>query len=59
MVLKRFFEYLLFVAIALVLAGCGNAGDVLHSIDDLDDSRIAVLGHAVSDDDFEEMIKIN
>ena len=55
MVLKRFFEYLLFVAIALVLAGCGNAGDVLHSIDDLDDSRIAVLGHAVSDDDFEEM----
>ena len=55
MVLKKNLEYLLLVFAALVLAGCGNASGTLCSVDDLDGSRIAVLGHAVSDDNFEDM----
>lgn len=54
MVLKKSLEYLLFVLVALLLVGCENTDGVIYSIDDLDGSRIAVLDHAVSDNDFEE-----
>ena len=54
MVLKKFFEYLLFVFVALLLVGCGKTDALLYSVDDLDGSRIAVLDHAVSDNEFEE-----
>ena len=54
MVLKRYLEYLLFVLVTLLFTGCGGNNTVLHGIDDLDGSRIAVLSNAVSDEDFEE-----
>ena len=54
MVLKKIFEYLLFVFVALLLVGCGKTDALLYSVDDLDGSRIAVLDHAVSDNEFEE-----
>lgn len=54
MVVKRYLEYLLFVLMALLLVACGGNNTVLHGIDDLNGSRIAVLSNAVSDEDFEE-----
>ena len=54
MVVKRYLEYLLFVLMALLLVACGGNKTVLHGIDDLNGSRIAVLSNAVSDEDFEE-----
>lgn len=55
MILKKSLEYLLFALIALLLVGCANRDEVLYSVADLDGSRVAVLDHAVGDDDFEEL----
>ena len=52
--MKRYLEYLLFVLMALLLVACGGNKTVLHGIDDLNGSRIAVLSNAVSDKDFEK-----
>ena len=46
--------YMLFVLVALLFTACGGNGVVLHSVDDLDGSRIAVFGHPLSDKDIEE-----
>ena len=54
MVLKKCLECLLFVFAALLLVCCGDTDSLLYSVNDLDGSRIAVLNHAVSDNDFEE-----
>lgn len=54
MSLKRYFEYLLVALLTLAFTGCGNKAGILHTIDDLNGRHIAILNHAVSDEEFKE-----
>ena len=47
---------LLFVLLAIVIAGCGNRDVKLHTLADLEGSHVAVLGSAVSDKDFAKQL---
>ena len=55
MVLKRYITCLWFVLVTLLFTGCGGNDAVLNGVDDLAGSRIAVLGHPVSDKEFEKI----
>lgn len=55
MSLRKCINYTALALLSILLISCGKAECILHSIDDLDGSHIAVLDHSVSDQNFKEI----
>jgi ABC-type amino acid transport system permease subunit len=55
MSLNKYLKYTVLLLLSLIFLSCSRTEFILHTVDDLNGSKIAILDHSIDEQDFEEI----